>query len=96
MLRCWSEVPADRFEADKLRSQLRQIPGNKSGNLMDNLLERMEKYARDLEELVNERTSAFMDEKKRSEELLYQMLPRWDAVLIKNKPFFCLMSKNGF
>ena len=43
---------------------------------MDNLLQRMEKYARDLEELVNERTSAFMDEKKRSEELLYQMLPR--------------------
>ncbi|OQV23852.1 Atrial natriuretic peptide receptor 1 [Hypsibius exemplaris] len=76
MLRCWSEMPADRFETDKLRAQLRLIPGNKSGNLMDNLLQRMEKYARDLEELVNERTSAFMDEKKRSEELLYQMLPR--------------------
>ena len=76
MLRCWSEMPADRFDSDALRRQLRSIPGNKSGNLMDNLLQRMEKYARDLEELVNERTSAFMDEKKRSEELLYQMLPR--------------------
>ena len=69
-------MPADRFDCDALRRQLRSIPGNKSGNLMDNLLQRMEKYARDLEELVNERTSAFMDEKKRSEELLYQMLPR--------------------
>lgn len=77
MLRCWTELPSDRPESDRVRSQLKQVPGNRSGNLMDDLLQRMERYAKDLETLVNERTAAFMDEKKRSEELLYQMLPRY-------------------
>jgi atrial natriuretic peptide receptor A len=78
MLRCWSELPTYRFDAELLRNELQRVPGNKSGNLMDDLLKRMEKYAKNLEELVNERTSAFMDEKKRSEDLLYQMLPRYN------------------
>ena len=46
------------------------------GNILDNLLSRMEQYAENLEALVEERTRAFIDEKKRSEELLYRVLPR--------------------
>lgn len=42
----------------------------------------MEKYATDLEVLVQERTEAFMEEKRKSEELLNQMLPKWDSVFI--------------
>ena len=41
------------------------------------LLHRMEQYANNLEGLVEERTKAFLDEKRRSEELLYQVLPRY-------------------
>ena len=41
------------------------------------LLHRMEQYANNLEGLVEERTNAFLEEKKRSEELLYQVLPRY-------------------
>ncbi len=43
---------------------------------MDNLLSRMEFYASNLEGLVEERTSAFLEEKKRAETLLYEVLPK--------------------
>jgi hypothetical protein len=36
----------------------------------------MEEYANNLERLAEERMHAFLDEKRRSEELLYQVLPR--------------------
>ena len=36
----------------------------------------MEQYANNLESLVEERTAAFLEEKKRSETLLYEVLPR--------------------
>lgn len=37
----------------------------------------MEQYANNLEGLVEERTQAFLEEKKRSEELLYEVLPKY-------------------
>ena len=54
------------------------------GNLVDNLLSRMEQYAENLEVLVEERTKAFLDEKKRSEELLYRVLPKQVVPLNEN------------
>jgi len=45
-------------------------------NLMDDLLRRMEQYANNLEALVEEKTEQLSLEKRRSEELLYQVLPR--------------------
>lgn len=45
-------------------------------NLMDDLLHRMEQYANNLEVLVSEKTEELSQEKRRSEELLYQVLPR--------------------
>ncbi|WAR31870.1 ANPRA-like protein, partial [Mya arenaria] len=47
-----------------------------SQNVLDVLLKRMEQYANNLEGLVEERTQALLEEKKKSEELLYQVLPR--------------------
>lgn len=48
---------------------------NESGNILDNLLKRMEHYAQNLETLVEERTRDYFEEKKKCEELLYQLLP---------------------
>ena len=43
--------------------------------MVENLLVRMEQYATNLEGLVEERTAAYLEEKKKADDLLYQMLP---------------------
>ena len=42
---------------------------------MDNMLQMMEKYANNLEELVEEKTQQYMEEKKKADLLLYSMMP---------------------
>lgn len=37
----------------------------------------MEQYANNLEEQVEERTADYLEEKKKCEELLYQLLPKY-------------------
>jgi len=44
-------------------------------NIMDNMLGMMEKYANNLEELVEEKTQQYMEEKKKADLLLYSMMP---------------------
>ena len=50
--------------------------GKQDDNLVESLMERMQKYADKLEVLVDDRTAAFMEEKKRTEKLLYEVLPK--------------------
>jgi guanylate cyclase len=45
-------------------------------NIFDNMLAIMEKYAYNLEGLVQERTNQLMEEKKKTEALLHRMLPK--------------------
>ena len=52
-------------------------------NIFDNMLARMEKYANNLESLVDERTQLLIDEKRKTELLLYEMLPRTVAEQLK-------------
>lgn len=40
----------------------------------------MEQYANNLEALVQERTADYLEEKRRCEELLYQLLPKYVGV----------------
>eukprot|EP00057_Strongylocentrotus_purpuratus_P014597 XP_011669071.1 PREDICTED: atrial natriuretic peptide receptor 1-like [Strongylocentrotus purpuratus] len=85
MKRCWAENPGDRPTASALQTALKKINKGTSsgGNILDNLLNRMEQYATNLESLVEERTAAFLEEKKRSETLLYEVLPRSVAEQLK-------------
>lgn len=49
---------------------------NESGNILDNLLNRMVLYSENLESLVGERTKDYLEEKRKCEEVLYQLLPQ--------------------
>ena len=40
------------------------------------LIERMEQYAQNLEATVNEKTEALVEEKKKTDQLLYSILPK--------------------
>lgn len=44
---------------------------------MDHVFNMLEQYANTLEEEVNERTKELVEEKKKSDLLLYRMLPKW-------------------
>nr|XP_006814972.1 PREDICTED: atrial natriuretic peptide receptor 1-like [Saccoglossus kowalevskii] len=82
--RCWHPVPEKRCDVSYIRQILRNINPNKSVNIMDNMVTMMEKYAHNLEEIVADRTSQLTEEKKRTEQLLYRMLPRSVAEKLKN------------
>lgn len=48
----------------------------KSKNIMDQIMEMMEKYTNNLEDIVNERTRLLYEEKRKTEDLLNRMLPQ--------------------
>ncbi|XP_071439593.1 atrial natriuretic peptide receptor 1 isoform X2 [Hetaerina americana] len=77
MERCWSDTPEERPTFEGIRSVVvKRLMKSHCENLMDDLLRRMEQYATNLEALVSEKTEQLSQEKRRSEELLYQVLPR--------------------
>ncbi|XP_022249345.1 guanylate cyclase 32E-like [Limulus polyphemus] len=55
----------------------------KKNNIFDNMMAMMEKYAYNLEGLVQERTYQLMEEKKKTENLLVRMLPKPVAEQLK-------------
>ena len=44
-------------------------------DMMSSILDKLEKYAGNLESIVSQRTAELMEEKKRTDSLLYSMLP---------------------
>uniref|UniRef100_A0A673A261 Guanylate cyclase n=1 Tax=Sphaeramia orbicularis TaxID=375764 RepID=A0A673A261_9TELE len=83
MQRCWAEEPTERPEFNHIRVLLRKQNKESRTNILDNLLSRMEQYANNLEELVEERTHAYHEEKRKAEALLYQILPHSVAEQLK-------------
>lgn len=69
---CWSEKPECRPDLRTIRRRLACMRQGKRHNIMDNM---MEKYATNLEEIVQERTAQVNEEKKKTEVLLLRMLP---------------------
>uniref|UniRef100_A0A8C8MIA4 Guanylate cyclase n=1 Tax=Oncorhynchus tshawytscha TaxID=74940 RepID=A0A8C8MIA4_ONCTS len=83
MQRCWSEDVNERPEFHHIKLLLRKHNRGYGSNILDNLLSRMEQYANNLEELVEERTQAYHEEKRKAEALLYQILPHSVAEQLK-------------
>ncbi|EYC05684.1 hypothetical protein Y032_0080g1310 [Ancylostoma ceylanicum] len=77
LMRCsWAEDPHDRPDISMIRKAVRMLnKDNETSNLVDNLLKRLELYAKNLEGLVEERTREYLAEKQKVEDLLHQLLP---------------------
>ncbi|KAJ8299585.1 hypothetical protein KUTeg_023645, partial [Tegillarca granosa] len=73
---CWGEDPLHRPSAARVSKSLNRINPSKNLTMIDSMLAILEKYANHLEELVAERTSELDAEKKKTENLLYRMLPQ--------------------
>ena len=55
------------------------------GLVLESLLVRMEQYANNLDNLVQERTEDYMVEKNKTEHLLHELLPKYKYLLKQNK-----------
>lgn len=80
---CWSERPEERPDFKTIRSKLRPLRKGMKPNIFDNMMAMMEKYANNLEALVDERTDQLQEEKKKTDALLLEMLPRPVAEQLK-------------
>ena len=77
MRRSWAEYPNERIDFIGIKQELRRVNKDSGGsNILDNLLSRMERYADNLETAVKERTQDYLEEKKKCEDLLYELLPK--------------------
>ncbi|TMW50809.1 hypothetical protein DOY81_004138, partial [Sarcophaga bullata] len=80
---CWSERPDERPDFKTIRAKLRPLRKGMKPNIFDNMMAMMEKYANNLEALVDERTDQLQEEKKKTDALLLEMLPRPVAEQLK-------------
>ncbi|KAG8192121.1 hypothetical protein JTE90_027768 [Oedothorax gibbosus] len=83
MHECWLEEPDKRPDFKIIRAKLRPMRRGMKPNIFDNMLAMMEKYANNLEALVDERTDQLNEEKKKTDALLYEMLPKYVADHLK-------------
>ena len=51
---------------------------------MDSMLQKLERYANNLEDIVDKRTEELMLEKKKTDQLLHRMLPTYVAAAYVN------------
>ncbi|XP_070503442.1 speract receptor [Chironomus tepperi] len=80
---CWAENAESRPDFKTIRTKLRALRKGMRPNIFDNMMAMMEKYANNLEQLVDERTDQLQEEKKKTEALLLEMLPRPVAEQLK-------------
>ncbi|KOB77691.1 NO-insensitive guanylyl cyclase, partial [Operophtera brumata] len=73
----WTLLDDDRPDFSALKENIQRINKDcETSTRLDMLLTQVEQYANNLEALVEERTSDYLEEKRKCEELLYQLLPK--------------------
>lgn len=75
--KCWRESASERPTFANIKLMLKRLSKSFGcRNLLDNLLQRMERYTENLEQMVQEKTASLEEEKKRSDDLLNELLPK--------------------
>ncbi|KAL2100695.1 hypothetical protein ACEWY4_002456 [Coilia grayii] len=76
---CWDEDPEKRPDFKKIEGSISKIFSNihnhANESYMDNLIRRLQMYSRNLEHLVEERTSLYKAERDRADRLNFMLLP---------------------
>uniref|UniRef100_A0A672RJB3 Guanylate cyclase n=1 Tax=Sinocyclocheilus grahami TaxID=75366 RepID=A0A672RJB3_SINGR len=76
---CWEEDPEKRPDFKRIEGALGKIFSNlhnqANASYMDNLIRRLQMYSRNLEHLVEERTSLYKAERDRADQLNFMLLP---------------------
>lgn len=84
MKSCWAYEPHQRPISTVVGTAIKKIThGITSEKLLDNLSRRMEQYTNNLESLVDSKLATLVEEKQRTEELVYQFVPKSIASLLK-------------
>uniref|UniRef100_A0A1I7U042 guanylate cyclase n=1 Tax=Caenorhabditis tropicalis TaxID=1561998 RepID=A0A1I7U042_9PELO len=82
--KCWAEDPDERPNIKKVRDLLKPLSKGLKGNIADNIMNLLDRYRNNLEDVIRERTEQLEDERKRNENLLLQLLPKSVANSLKN------------
>ncbi|XP_068673854.1 atrial natriuretic peptide receptor 2-like isoform X2 [Montipora foliosa] len=82
MKMCWKETPEDRPDFWEIRKLLKKLYGGKN-NIVDKIIYMLEEHSLNLEKLVEKRTEQWIEEKKRTDELLHSMMPKSVADQLK-------------
>ncbi|XP_031246562.1 guanylate cyclase 2G isoform X1 [Mastomys coucha] len=72
---CWAESPEQRPTFPSIKKTLREASPRGRVSLLDSVMGKLEMYTNHLEEVVEERTSQLVAEKRKVEKLLSTMLP---------------------
>ncbi|XP_041065791.1 guanylate cyclase 2G [Carcharodon carcharias] len=76
---CWAECADRRPTFHSIKQTLRKASPEGEVSILDNMVDKLEKYANHLEEVVEERTNQLMVEKGKTDQLLSNLLPRFIA-----------------
>lgn len=84
MQQCWQFDPVRRPSSPVLGAAFKKIThGVTSKKLLENLTSRMEQYTNNLESLIDAKLATLLEEKQKTEELVYQFVPKSIASLLK-------------
>ena len=73
---CWAEDPDTRPDFATIRNRTKPMRAGMKNSIMDQMVEMLEKYSNNLEDIVLERTQQYVLEKQKTEDLLHRMLPK--------------------
>ncbi|EPY73885.1 hypothetical protein CB1_002510001 [Camelus ferus] len=93
MKQCWAEAAEQRPSFDEIFDQFKTFNKGKKTNIIDSMLQMLEQYSSNLEDLIRERTEELEIEKQKTEKLLTQMLPPSVAESLKRG---CTVEPEGF